>query len=99
MNELNMNEINAISFSDYEYDEYDDYNKIIYIPQYKLYAYYDIDKFVVYQIENEFDQNEHFYVKTHMIPLSFAENLKYIYDMENEIKIISKNNKYYLDNI
>ena len=105
MNE--MNEINVISFNDYkyheyhEYDEYDEYdnNKIIYIPFYNICAYYDTDKFVVYQLENEFNQNEYYNVKNIMVPESFAQKLKYIFDMENEIKIISKNNKYYMDNI
>ena len=83
--------IDAFKFSHYE-DDYDD-NKIIYIPKYNLYAYYESNKFVVYKLEKEFNQQDYYNVENIMIPELFAKNIIQIYDMDNEIKIISKNNR------
>jgi len=90
-----INTVNAIKFSEYEYE--DDYNKILYIPKYNIYTYYESDKFVVYSLDNEFNQHDYYNVENVMIPESFVKNIMNIYEMENEIKIISKNNKVYFD--
>lgn len=90
--------INAYTFSRYAYYSEDD-AKIIYIPLYDLYAYYEENKFIVYKLDEIFNKNNYSNTKEINISMSFADNLKYIYDIENDIIIISKNNKIYFDNI
>jgi hypothetical protein len=90
-------DIHAIKFYESE-DDYD-YDKIIYIPLYNLYAYYDLNKFIVYRREYEFNINDYYNVENIILSKSLADNLKYIFDAENDIKIISKNNKCYFDEI
>jgi len=87
--------INAIKF--YEYEDDSEYNKILYIPKYKIYVYYESNKFIVYTLEYEFNQENYYNVEHIMIPETFADKMFDIYNMENEIKIISNNNKIYFD--
>ena len=100
-----MEYIDAYSFDRYNYDyEYEDNyvndsDKIIYIPSYKIYAYYEDNRFIVYKLEENFNQNDYSNVKEIQILSAFVQNLQYIYDIENDIKIISKNNKIYFDDI
>ena len=88
-----FNEINVFKFNEYEYE--DDYNRILYIPKYNIYVYYESDKFIVYKLEDDFNQENYYNVENIMISETFADNMLDIYNMENEIKIISKNNKIY----
>ncbi len=98
-----IDSIDAYSFDRYNYEYEDDYvsnsDKIIYIPSYKLYAYYEDNRFNVYKLEENFNQNDYSNLKQIKLPSAFVQNLQYIYDMENDIKVISKNNKVYFDNI
>lgn len=93
--------INAIKFYEYEDEDDFEYNKILYIPKYKIYVYYESNKFIVYTLEYEFNQENYYNVEHIMIPETFADKMFDIYNMENEIKIIikiiSNNNKIYFD--
>jgi hypothetical protein len=95
--------IDAYSFDRYNYEYEDNYDsdgdKIIYIPSYQIYAYYEDNRFIVYKLEENFTQTDYSNVKEIQIPSAFVQNLQYIYDTENDIKIISKNNKIYFDDI
>ena len=87
------NNINVFKFNEYE-DDYEQ-NKILYIPKYKIYVYYEPDKFIVYKLDLEFNQENYYNVENIMVSETFVERMMDIYNMENEIKIISKNNKVY----
>lgn len=92
---MDMSNINIFKFNEYE-DDYEQ-NKILYIPKYKIYLYYESDKFIVYKLDLEFNQENYYNVENIMISETFADKMLDIYNMENEIKIISKNNKIYFN--
>jgi len=87
------NKIHAFKFNEDNYEQ----NKIIYIPKYKIYVYYESNKFIVYTLDLEFNQENYYNVENIMVSETVVERMMDIYDMENEIKIISKNNKVYFD--
>ena len=87
------NNINVFKFNEYE-DDYEQ-NKILYIPKYNIYVYYEADKFIVYKLDLEFNQENYYNVENITVSETFADKMMDIYNMENEIKIISKNNKIY----
>lgn len=89
------NKINVFKFNEYEYEDDYEQNKILYIPKYEVYVYYESDKFIVYKLDLEFNQENYYNVENIMVSETFVERMMDIYNMENEIKIISKNNKVY----
>jgi hypothetical protein len=93
-----FNKINVFKFNEFEYEDHYEHNKILYIPKYNIYVYYESDKFIVYKLEDDFNQENYYNVENIVVSETFADNMMDIYIMQNEIKIISKNNKIYFDN-
>ena len=75
--------------------------KAIYIPEYDLHCHYytDCEKFVAYKTIDPFNKNDHPNIKEIKISSSFANYIHDLYEMDQETKKWSKNNKEYFDKL
>jgi hypothetical protein len=102
-------EVDAYSFEVQTYDSLGDFvhndgyiTKRIYIPCYELYVnYYDNDEhFVAYKSTEKFNGNENFMnIRKIKVKSSFVNYMLDVFDMNEEVKKWSNDNKQYYDRI